>query len=201
MIEPVVIQTPLSAAVAAGLQAGQTCLLRGKIYTARDSAHKRLVELLAAGEKLPFEPQDQLIYYVGPCPAPPGRAIGSAGPTTSTRMDVYTPQLLAAGVRGVIGKGDRSQDVVDALVRHKAVYFGAIGGAGALIAKTIIKASVVAFPDLGPEAVHCFEVMDMPVVVVIDTMGQNFYTLGRAKYSKTRNPGHSTAKEHPGKEG
>ncbi|HBS92500.1 MAG TPA: TRZ/ATZ family protein, partial [Firmicutes bacterium] len=148
------------------------------------SAHKRLVEMLEKGEKLPFDPQGQLIYYVGPCPAPPGRVIGSAGPTTSTRMDIYTPAMLAAGVRGVIGKGDRSQEVVQALMQHKAVYFGAIGGAGALIAKSIVQAEVVAFPDLGPEAVHRLQVKEMPVVVVIDSLGQNFYTLGRAEYSK-----------------
>ncbi len=183
-MEPIKLQTPLIVEDTARLRAGQTCLLSGIIYTARDSAHKRLVEMLEKGEKLPFDPQGQLIYYVGPCPAPPGRVIGSAGPTTSTRMDIYTPAMLAAGVRGVIGKGDRSQEVVQALMQHKAVYFGAIGGAGALIAKSIVQAEVVAFPDLGPEAVHRLQVKEMPVVVVIDSLGQNFYTLGRAEYSK-----------------
>ncbi|HBI56126.1 MAG: Fe-S-containing hydro-lyase [Eubacteriales bacterium] len=183
-MEPIKLQTPLTVEDTARLRAGQTCLLSGIIYTARDSAHKRLVEMLEKGEKLPFDPQGQLIYYVGPCPAPPGRVIGSAGPTTSTRMDIYTPAMLAAGVRGVIGKGDRSQEVVQALMQHKAVYFGAIGGAGALIAKSIVQAEVVAFPDLGPEAVHRLQVKEMPVVVVIDSLGQNFYTLGRAEYSK-----------------
>jgi fumarate hydratase subunit beta len=183
-MEPIKLQTPLTIEDTAKLRAGQTCLLNGIIYTARDSAHKRLVEMLDKGEKLPFDPQGQLIYYVGPCPAPPGRVIGSAGPTTSTRMDVYTPAMLAAGVRGVIGKGDRSQEVIQALMQYKAVYLAAIGGAGALIAKSIVQAEVVAFPDLGPEAVHRLLVKDMPAVVVIDSLGQNFYTLGRAEYSK-----------------
>lgn len=185
-MEPTVLKTPLSAIDVKDLVAGQTCRLRGKIYTARDSAHKRLVDMLAAGEDLPFDPVGQMIYYVGPCPAPPGRVIGSAGPTTSARMDVYTPRLLAAGIKGLIGKGDRSQAVVDALVSYGAVYFGAIGGAGALIAKSIVKAEVVAFPDLGPEAIHCLEVVDMPVVVIIDSKGHNFYTLGRKEYSRVR---------------
>jgi fumarate hydratase subunit beta len=142
------------------------------------------VELLEKGEELPFDPRGQLLYYVGPCPAPPGKVIGSAGPTTSVRMDVYTPALLAAGVRGVIGKGDRGQQVVQALMDNKAVYFAAIGGAGALIAKSVVEAEVVAFLDLGPEAVHRLKVQDMPVIVVIDSLGQNFYTLGRKEYSK-----------------
>lgn len=183
-MEPIRLQTPLTVADTAALRAGQTCLISGIIYTARDSAHKRLVEMLEKGEELPFAPRGQLIYYVGPCPAPPGRVIGSAGPTTSTRMDVYTPAMLAAGVRGVIGKGDRSQEVVQALMQHKAVYFGAIGGAGALIAKSIVQAEVVAFPDLGPEAVHRLQIKEMPAIVIIDSLGQNFYTLGRAEYSK-----------------
>lgn len=185
-MESIVLKTPLSITDVEGLVAGQTCRLQGKIYTARDSAHKRLVDMLATDKELPFDPVGQLIYYVGPCPAPPGRVIGSAGPTTSARMDVYTPQLLAAGIKGLIGKGDRSQEVIDALIRYKAVYFGAIGGAGALIAKSIVKAEVIAFPDLGPEAIHCLEVVDMPVVVIIDSEGNNFYTLGREEYSRVR---------------
>lgn len=183
-MEPIRLQTPLTVEDTAKLRAGQTCLISGIIYTARDSAHKRLVELLEKGEELPFDPRGQLLYYVGPCPAPPGKVIGSAGPTTSVRMDVYTPALLAAGVRGVIGKGDRGQQVVQALMDNKAVYFAAIGGAGALIAKSVVEAEVVAFPDLGPEAVHRLKVQDMPVIVVIDSLGQNFYTLGRKEYSK-----------------
>lgn len=183
-MEAIRLQTPLTVEDTAKLRAGQTCLISGNIYTARDSAHKRLVELLGKGEELPFDPRGQLLYYVGPCPAPPGKVIGSAGPTTSVRMDVYTPALLAAGVRGVIGKGDRGQQVVQALMDNKAVYFAAIGGAGALIAKSVVEAEVVAFPDLGPEAVHRLKVQDMPVIVVIDSLGQNFYTLGRKEYSK-----------------
>ncbi len=183
-MEPIRLQTPLNVEDTAKLRAGQTCLINGIIYTARDSAHKRLVQLLEKGEELPFDPRGQLIYYVGPCPAPPGKVIGSAGPTTSVRMDVYTPALLEVGVRGVIGKGDRSQQVVQALMDNKAVYFAAIGGAGALIAKSVIQAEVIAFPDLGPEAVHRLEVKDMPAVVVIDSLGQNFYNLGRKEYSK-----------------
>ncbi|MGI6362395.1 MAG: Fe-S-containing hydro-lyase [Bacillota bacterium] len=183
-MEPIRLQTPLTVEDTAKLRAGQTCLISGIIYTARDSAHKRLVELLEKGEELPFDPRGQLLYYVGPCPAPPGKVIGSAGPTTSVRMDVYTPALLAAGVRGVIGKGDRGQQVVQALMDNKAVYFAAIGGAGALIAKSVVEAEVVAFLDLGPEAVHRLKVQDMPVIVVIDSLGQNFYTLGRKEYSK-----------------
>lgn len=183
-MEPIRLQTPLTVEDTAKLRAGQTCLISGIIYTARDSAHKRLVELLEKGEELPFDPRGQLLYYEGPCPAPPGKVIGSAGPTTSVRMDVYTPALLAAGVRGVIGKGDRGQQVVQALMDNKAVYFAAIGGAGALIAKSVVEAEVVAFLDLGPEAVHRLKVQDMPVIVVIDSLGQNFYTLGRKEYSK-----------------
>ncbi len=182
-MEPIKLKTPLTKEVVGQLRAGQSCLVSGVIYTARDAAHKRLVEMLERGEELPFSPEGQLIYYVGPCPAPPGRPLGAAGPTTSARMDIYTPTLLAAGVRGVIGKGDRSPEVVQALKEYGAVYFGAIGGAGALIAKTVVAAQVLAFPDLGPEAVHRLEVRDMPLVVIIDSLGQNFYTLGRAKYA------------------
>lgn len=182
-MEPIKLKTPLTKEVVGQLRAGQSCLASGVIYTARDAAHKRLVEMLERGEELPFSPEGQLIYYVGPCPAPPGRPLGAAGPTTSARMDIYTPTLLAAGVRGVIGKGDRSPEVVQALKEYGAVYFGAIGGAGALIAKTVVAAQVLAFPDLGPEAVHRLEVRDMPLVVIIDSLGQNFYTLGRAKYA------------------
>ena len=182
-MEPIKLKTPLTKEVVGQLRAGQSCLVSGVIYTARDAAHKRLVEMLERGEELPFSPEGQLIYYVGPCPAPPGRPLGAAGPTTSARMDIYTPTLLAAGVRGVIGKGDRSPEVVQALKEYGAVYFGAIGGAGALIAKTVVAAQVLAFPDLGPEAVHRLEVRDMHLVVIIDSLGQNFYTLGRAKYA------------------
>lgn len=183
-METIRLTTPLLVEETSVLRAGQSCLISGIIYTARDAAHKRLVEMMTKGEELPIDLKGQLIYYVGPCPAPPGRVIGSAGPTTSTRMDIYTPAVLAAGVRGVIGKGDRSKEVVQALVEHKAVYLGAIGGAGALIARHVLEAEVVAFPELGPEAIHRLLVKDMPAVVIIDSLGQNFYTLGRAKFSK-----------------
>lgn len=183
-METIRLTTPLSVEETSVLRAGQSCLISGIIYTARDAAHKRLVEMMNKGEELPIDLKGQLIYYVGPCPAPPGRVIGSAGPTTSTRMDIYTPAVLAAGVRGVIGKGDRSKEVVQALVEQKAVYLGAIGGAGALIARHVLEAEVVAFPELGPEAIHRLLVEDMPAVVIIDSLGQNFYTLGRAKFSK-----------------
>jgi fumarate hydratase subunit beta len=142
------------------------------------------MDLMDKGEELPIELEGQVIYYVGPCPAPPGRVIGSAGPTTSVRMDAYTPTILAAGVRAVIGKGDRSLKVVQSLVDNKAVYLGAIGGAGALIARHIHEAEVVAFPELGPEAVHRLRVKDLPVVVIIDSQGNNYYTLGRQQFSK-----------------
>ena len=183
-MDSISLETPLSVDQIAELRAGQTCLLSGIIYTARDAAHKRLMDLMDKGEELPIELEGQVIYYVGPCPAPPGRVIGSAGPTTSVRMDAYTPTILAAGVRAVIGKGDRSLKVVQSLVDNKAVYLGAIGGAGALIARHIHEAEVVAFPELGPEAVHRLRVKDLPVVVIIDSQGNNYYTLGRQQFSK-----------------
>lgn len=183
-MDSIKLTTPLTINQTAELKAGQACLISGIIYTARDAAHKRLVELMDKGEELPIDLEGQVIYYVGPCPAPPGRVIGSAGPTTSVRMDAYTGAMLKAGVRGVIGKGDRSADVVKSLVEEKAVYFGAIGGAGALIAKHIQEAEVVAFPELGPEAIHRLLVKDLPVVVIIDSNGDNFYELGRRNFSK-----------------
>ena len=183
-MDAIALQTPLTVDQTADLRAGQSCLLSGVIYTARDAAHKRLVDLMDKGEKLPMELDGQVIYYVGPCPAPPGRVIGSAGPTTSVRMDVYTPAILEAGVRAVIGKGDRSPEVIQSLIDNKAVYLGAIGGAGALIARHIHEADVVAFPELGAEAIHRLRVKDLPVVVIIDSHGDNYYTLGRQRFSK-----------------
>lgn len=179
------VTTPLSRETVAQLKAGDSILLSGVIYTARDAAHKRLVDLLDQGRQLPFDIQGHVIYYVGPCPAPPGRVIGSAGPTTSTRMDAYTPSLLAAGMLGMIGKGDRSPGVVESLIQHGGVYFGAVGGAAALIARCITEAEVVAFPDLGAEAVHRLKVENMPLVVLIDSKGENFYRLGRSQYAKS----------------
>ena len=157
------------------LRAGDSVLLSGTIYTARDAAHKRMVEALAAGEELPLPIQDAVIYYVGPTPARPGQAIGSAGPTTSYRMDAYAPTLLDLGQTGMIGKGPRNRNVIDAMVRNGAVYFAAIGGAGALLSKAIASAEVIAYDDLGAEAVRRLTVKDFPVIVAIDSRGGNLY--------------------------
>ena len=170
------ITTPFSADEAKSLKAGDQLKLTGVIYTGRDAAHKRLVALLDEGKELPVELKDQFIYFVGPCPAPPGRPIGSAGPTTSYRMDAYSPRLIAdCALRGMIGKGNRSKEVVDAMKQHHAVYFAATGGAGALIAQCIKKADIVAFEDLGPEAIYRLEVEDFPLTVAIDCDGNTFY--------------------------
>ena len=170
------ITTPFSAADASDLKAGDQLRVTGVIYTGRDAAHKRLVALLDEGKELPVDLRDQFIYFVGPCPAPPGRPIGSAGPTTSYRMDAYSPRLIAdCALRGMIGKGNRSKEVVDAMKQHKAVYFAATGGAGALIAQCIKKADVVAFDDLGPEAIYRLEVEDFPLTVAIDCNGNTLY--------------------------
>ena len=170
------IKTPLDIATVGELSAGMKVLLSGVIYTARDAAHKRLCAMLDAGETLPVELKDQVLYFVGPCPAPPGRPIGSAGPTTSYRMDAYSPRLIAeCQLRGMIGKGNRSGEVVQAMQKYHAVYFAATGGAGALIARCIKSCQVIAFPDLGPEAIHRLEVEDLPLVVAIDDHGGNLY--------------------------
>lgn len=176
------IHTPFSAADVEQLQAGDKVLLNGLIYTARDAAHKRLVQLLDRGEKLPIDLEGQVIYYVGPCPARPGEVIGPAGPTTSGRMDPYSPKLLARGLRGMIGKGLRSAEVVDAMKKYGAVYLVTVGGAGALLAERIKKAEVVAFPDLGTEAVYQLEVENFPAIVVIDSQGRNLYEEGKKRY-------------------
>lgn len=178
---PLELTTPLHAGVLSQLRAGQSVLLSGTIYTARDAAHARMAEALARGERLPFEPQGQVIYYVGPCPARPGVPIGSAGPTTSYRMDPYTPQLLAAGIAGLIGKGKRSPEVVEALVRHQAVYFLALGGAGALLSRCVLSAEVIAYEDLATEAIRRLRVERFPLVVGVDTLGQDAYVLAAAK--------------------
>ena len=157
------------------LKAGDSVLISGTMYTARDAAHKRMIELLDRGEELPFDIAGQTIYYLGPSPAKPGQIIGSAGPTTSTRMDRYTPALLDLGLKGMIGKGRRSEEVIDAMKRNGAVYFAAIGGAGALLSKAITKAEVIAWEDLGTEAVRRIEVKDFPAIVVIDSQGNNLY--------------------------
>lgn len=176
------ITTPLTEEMAKELKAGDTVLISGTIYTARDAAHKRLVDLLDKGEELPVDLRDQIIYYVGPTPPKPGMALGSAGPTTSYRMDAYSPKLLDLGLRGMIGKGYRSEEVVEAMKRNNSVYFAAIGGAAALIGKAIVKAEIVAYEDLGAEAIRKLEVKDLPVVVVIDTKGNDLYTMGQQGY-------------------
>lgn len=176
------LQTPLTAEKLKDLKAGDSVLLSGVIYTGRDAAHKRLIDLLDQGKNLPLHIKDETIYYVGPSPAKPGKAIGSAGPTTSYRMDAYAPRLLDLGLKAMIGKGKRNQEVIDAIVRNGAVYFGAIGGAAALIGKSIVKSEIIAYEDLGAEAIRRLEVKDMPIVVIIDSKGNNLYEIGKAKY-------------------
>lgn len=177
-----VLHTPLSREDARALRCGESCLITGTIYTARDAAHKRLCELAAKGKPLPFDIEGAIIYFVGPTPAKPGQVIGSAGPTTSYRMDAYSPALIALGQTGMIGKGKRGEAVVEAMRRYGAVYLGAIGGLGALLGKCVKKAEVIAYPDLGAEAVRRLEVENFPVVVVIDSEGNNLYELGRRAY-------------------
>ena len=170
------ITAPLTREAARGLKAGDSCLISGVIYTARDAAHKRLIAALDANEPLPVELEDATIYFAGPCPAPPGRPIGSAGPTTSGRMDAYSPRLMReCKLRGMIGKGERNAAVVEAMQECHALYFAATGGAGALIARSIVEAEVVAFEDLGPEAIRKLTVKDFPVIVAIDDKGGNLY--------------------------
>lgn len=176
------IETPLTRKKTAGLRAGDTVLLSGTIYTARDAAHKRLCALLERGEALPFPVEDAVIYYAGPTPARPGEPIGACGPTTSYRMDAYAPALLARGLRGMIGKGARGEAVVQAMREAGAVYFAAIGGAGALMASRITQAQVVCYEDLGSEAVRRLTVKDMPLTVVIDAAGDDLYKNGPAAY-------------------
>ncbi len=178
--EPRRIRLPLSDTVISELRAGDQVLLSGDIYTARDAAHKRMTETIAAGGELPFDLQGQAIYYTGPTPAKPGDIIGSAGPTTSGRMDAYTPELLARGLKGMIGKGYRNEAVIEAIVRHKAVYFGAVGGAGALIARTVRAVRTIAYEDLGTEAIRLLTVQDFPAIVLIDCLGNDGYR--RAQY-------------------
>jgi len=176
------IKSPLDEETIKSLKAGDQVFITGILYSARDAAHKRLVETLDKGEKLPLDLTNQTIYYMGPSPARPGQVIGSAGPTTSGRMDSYAPRLMAAGLKGMIGKGNRSQAVKDAMKKYKAVYFGAIGGAGALISKSIKKAEVIAYEDLGAEAIRCLEVENFPATVINDIYGGDLYEEGKAKY-------------------
>ncbi|MHA2609919.1 MAG: Fe-S-containing hydro-lyase [bacterium JZ-2024 1] len=183
--EEKVLSAPLTEEAILQLHAGDSVRLSGVIYTARDAAHKRLVQTIEEGKEPPFPLEGQVIYYVGPTPAPPGKPIGSAGPTTSYRMDVYVPLLLQKGLKGMIGKGARSDLVKEALKQYKAVYFGAVGGAGALLARYILSASVVAYEDLGAEAIHRLEVQDFPLVVINDIYGNDLYLQGKALYRKS----------------
>ncbi|MCD6436428.1 MAG: Fe-S-containing hydro-lyase [Clostridiales bacterium] len=176
------IKTPLTQENIKTLKAGDSVLLSGYIYTARDAAHKRLVELLKEGKELPFDIKDQVIYYVGPTPKKGNNPIGSAGPTTSYRMDAYTPALIEKGLVGMIGKGLRGDDVVSAMKNYGAVYFAAIGGAGALIGKRVKSAEIIAYEDLGSEAIRKLFVEDLPLIVVIDSLGNDFYQIGQEEY-------------------
>jgi len=182
MAKPIELLTPLSTDMISGLRAGDSVVVSGQIYTARDAAHRRLLDLIASGKELPIPIQGQVIYYVGPSPAPPGRVIGAAGPTTSYRMDPYTPKLLELGLKAMIGKGKRSKEVIDAMVRYKAVYLAAIGGAGALMAQAVKEAQVVAYEDLGPEAIRRLTVHKLPAVVVNDILGNDLYAEGQKAY-------------------
>lgn len=177
------ITTPLTEEVIADLRSGDRVEISGILYTARDAAHKRLVQMIKDGEDLPFDIKGQIIYYVGPTPAKPGKVIGSAGPTTSGRMDPYAPYLIEKGLKGMIGKGARSEEVIKTMEKHKCVYFAAIGGVAALLAKKIKRAEVIAFEDLGTEAIRILEVEDFPVIVINDIYGGDLYKEGVKKYS------------------
>ena len=176
------IKLPLTREDARKIKSGDRCLLSGVIYTARDAAHKRICDLIEKGEKPPFDLKDATIYYVGPTPAKPGQVIGSAGPTTSYRMDAYSPLLIENGETGMIGKGKRSKEVIEKMKEYGAVYFAAIGGAGALISSRIKSAEIIAYEDLGAEAVRRLVVEDLPVIAVIDSQGENLYETGRKAY-------------------
>jgi fumarate hydratase subunit beta len=178
------LKTPLTDKDVEKLKIGDKVLLTGVIYTGRDAAHKRLFDLIQAGKELPVDIRGQVIYYVGPAPAKPGKPIGSAGPTTSYRMDAFAPKLMELGLKGMIGKGNRGAEVVEAMKKHKAIYLGATGGAGALLARSIKKAETIAWEDLGPEAIQRLEVEDFPVVVINDTRGNDLYVEGAKKYRK-----------------
>lgn len=180
--EPMLIQAPLGASVARALRAGTRVLITGTLLTARDAAHKRLVAVAERGEALPVDLKGQVIYYTGPTPAPPGSVIGAAGPTTAARMDPFTPALLSLGVRGMIGKGERSPEVVQAIKQHGAVYFAALGGAGALLSLHVVASQVVAYPDLGAEAIRRLEVKEFPAIVAIDSRGGNLFERGVAEW-------------------
>ncbi len=189
MSKTVKLTPPLTDADVEQLEIGDKVLVSGVIYTARDAAHKRLLDLLAAGQPLPMEIKGQILYYVGPSPARPGRVIGAAGPTTSYRMDSYAPTLIRLGLKAMIGKGKRSPEVIAALKQYKAVYLGATGGAGALISQCIKAAKVIAFPELGPEAIHRLEVVELPAIVINDCQGRDLYEVGVAQYRRPATAG------------
>lgn len=180
------LTTPFDEKKALSLKAGDSVLLSGIIYTGRDAAHKRLAEMVKNNQKLPFDVENQIIYFVGPTPAKPGQVFGSGGPTTSGRMDAYSPTMLSLGLRGMIGKGYRNQNVKDAIIEYKGVYFGTIGGAGAYIGKCIKSCEIIAFDDLGPEAIRKLEVVDLPLTVIIDSFGNDLYEIGRKNYLEER---------------
>lgn len=180
----IVLTPPLTDSDVEKLKSGDRVFVTGSIYTGRDAAHKRLVDLLDEGKSLPFDIRGQIIYFVGPTPAPPGRAIGSAGPTTSYRMDAYSPRLIAEGLKGMIGKGSRSAEVLAAMKKHTCVYFAAIGGAGALIAQCIKSAEIIAYEDLGPEAIRIMRVEKLPLFVVNDIHGNDLYQVGLQQYAR-----------------
>jgi fumarate hydratase subunit beta len=182
LIEEKILHTPLKSQDVEKLICGDRVMLNGIIFTARDAAHKRLIQLLEKGESLPFDIKDQVIYYVGPTPEKPKEVIGSAGPTTSSRMDPYTPQLLDAGLKGMIGKGQRSKEVIEAIVRNKSIYFAATGGASVLLAKSIKKSKIIAYEDLGTEAIREIFVENFPCIVAVDSKGTNLYEKGPEKY-------------------
>lgn len=183
MAKEIQLQTPLTSEMLEQLNVGDKVLLSGIVYTARDAAHKRLVELLQAGKELPFDPVGAVIYYVGPSPARPGKPIGSAGPTTSYRMDPYAPALMDAGLKAMIGKGPRSQTVIDSMVKNRAIYLAAVGGAAVVTAQAVQSARIIAYEDLGAEAIRELQVVDFPVFVANDVWGNDIYKLGVEKYS------------------
>ncbi len=184
MTEKIRITTPLTEDQSRKLKAGDSVLISGKIYSARDAAHKAMTEALARGEKLPIDWTNKIVYYLGPTPAKPGNPIGSAGPTTSGRMDAYTPTMLDQGIKGMIGKGTRKPEVIESMKKNGTVYFVAVGGAAALISKCIKKYTVLAYPELGPEAVAELEVEDFPAIVAIDCEGNNYYEEGQKPYRR-----------------
>lgn len=184
MEKPIRIQPPLTDEIVEKLEIGDEVLVSGIIYTGRDAAHKRLVEFVNRGQPLPFDIKGQIIYYVGPTPPKPGKVIGSVGPTSSYRMDSYAPVLMAKGLKGMVGKGSRGKEVIDAMKKYKAVYFAATGGAGALLSKKIKNSEVVAYEDLGPEAIRRLEVEDFPVIVINDARGNDLYIEGKKRYHR-----------------